>query len=360
MNAPLVNMTKRPDTPLGNVRSEIAIKLSYSKLGVFFAYGIVSEYIVPDLLHGSESHAHVTVSAAVVNGDTTSRRVGQGGAGEAHIRHEAPFLVPFLRCQQIILAAVEYLRGLVYVEDSRADTVNVAVAGVHDTVVEQQPALVGLNRSSASAYLEVFPPVAAASHNVAVVSPKFHVLALGEKNVPESGVTVVAGTGEHNVIFAYLTREENCVPVVWEKRVLKTGEGLEIGGFSYSDSGAVGVLTPHYIVCIVYLYETRIIGVRRHKGSSGLVGKGNLIRFKFPVECVLAPSEINVRDAVPLFASEHADVSAFVGHYCAVEDTCHVGERVPVDDRVFGIPPDRSGTGLGLVLPRHTGKSRTN
>ena len=58
---------------------------------------------------------------------------------------------------------------------SSAYAVYVAVTGVNNSVVEQQPALIGLDRSCTTAYFQAFPPVIGASHDMAVASPELHV-----------------------------------------------------------------------------------------------------------------------------------------------------------------------------------------
>ena len=134
-------------------------KLSSAQGLVIVAGVVVSEDIVVDLLNGGERNADVAVCAAVVQSDTTGISVLESSAGEADILDEASFLVPGLRREQVERAAVEDSGRLVDIQDSAADAIDVSVAGIADTVVENEPALVSLDRCSAAADLQAFPPV---------------------------------------------------------------------------------------------------------------------------------------------------------------------------------------------------------
>lgn len=153
----------------------------------------MSEDIVPYLLNCRECDADIAVCTAVINGDPAGRSVGQSRTREAHIRNEASFFVPFLRSEDIIAASVEDFRGFVQIEDSCTDAVDIAVAGVDYTVIENQPALVSLDRSSTAAYFKAFPPAFRFSHDMAVMSPEFHILAFRNENITESRMAVIAG-----------------------------------------------------------------------------------------------------------------------------------------------------------------------
>ena len=107
--------------------------------------------VVHNVIQPGERQPHIAVRRAVVDGDPAAFAVVDGGAGEAHIGHEAPLLIPLLRGQQEVLAAVLHHRGVVDVQDGPADAVHIAVAGAGDSVVEQQPPFAGLDGRRASA-----------------------------------------------------------------------------------------------------------------------------------------------------------------------------------------------------------------
>lgn len=153
-----------------------------SKSTLSYAEGIISglelvvcEDIVVYFGNGSESNSHIAVGAAVIYGDASGSCVCQCSAWEAYTWYEAAFLVILFWCKEIVLAAVKHTGRLIDIEYSSAYAVYVAVTGVNNSVVEQQPALIGLDRSCTTAYFQAFPPVIGASHDMAVASPELHV-----------------------------------------------------------------------------------------------------------------------------------------------------------------------------------------
>lgn len=114
---------------------------------------IVGLDVIHHLVHGGEGKTDIAVSAAIIEGDAAGVGILQGGAGEADVGHEAALLIPLFRGQQEVAAPVEHLAGLVPVQNGTADGVHETVAGAGDTVVEQQPALAGLDGSCTAADL---------------------------------------------------------------------------------------------------------------------------------------------------------------------------------------------------------------
>ena len=53
-----------------------------------------------------------------------------------------------------------------------------------------------------------------------------------------------------------------------------------------------------------------------------------------PIEAVVAPAHVQVREARALFQAEHADEAVAVGRDRAVVDSLHAGHVVPANDRV--------------------------
>lgn len=218
-------------------------------------------------------------------------------------------------------------------------------------MVEEEPAAVGLNRCRAGADLKVFPPVFAPAHNVAVTSPEFEVLALGEEDVAKSRVTVVAGAGEHNVVSAYFSRKEYGIAVVGKERIFEPPERPEVFGLSDANRWTVSVLTPHNIISIAELHETRIVGVYRYKRLAVFVCERYLLWLKFPVYRVGALAEVDVGDTVALFTAENADEAVLERGNCAVEHAGDVWEGISAYNWVSRVSPDRGSTVRGLVLP---------
>ena len=84
---------------------------------------------------------------------------------------------------QEVAAAVQYLAGFVLIQNGTADGVDEAIAGAGNAVVEQQPALAGLNGGSTAADLHALPPVGALAHHMAVTTPELHIRALAQEDV---------------------------------------------------------------------------------------------------------------------------------------------------------------------------------
>ena len=107
------------------------------------------------------------------------------------------------RGQQEVAAAVQYLAGLVLIQNGTADGVDEAIAGAGNAVVEQQPALAGLNGGSTAADLHALPPVGALAHHMAVTAPELHIRALAQEDVTEGSVAAVGRAAEQGVLNIY-------------------------------------------------------------------------------------------------------------------------------------------------------------
>ena len=82
----------------------------------------------------------------IVYGNPARFIVVQSGARETYIRNIAHTFVRFARGKQIRTRAELYFPRFVQIEQSRAETVNITVAGMQHTVINQQPALGSLDR----------------------------------------------------------------------------------------------------------------------------------------------------------------------------------------------------------------------
>ena len=204
---------------------------------------IVGLDVVHHFIHGGEGQADVAVGAAIVQGDAAGVGILQGGAGEADVGHEAALLVVLLRREQEVAAAVQHFAGLVTVQDGAADGVHETIAGAGDAVVEQQPALAGLNGSSTAADLDTFPPVGAFAHHMAVTAPDLHIRTLAQEDITKGGVARVRRTAQQGVHAVDLAGEEHRIAVEGDERVLDADEFLEIGGLGDANGCTVEVLT---------------------------------------------------------------------------------------------------------------------
>ena len=192
---------------------------------------------------------------------------------------------------------------------------------------------------------------------MAVAAPVFHIRAFADIDVTEGRVAGVGGTGQQLELAVDLAGEEHRVAVEGQEGVFHSGESLEIGGLGHADGSAVGILAPDDVIGVLHLYQARVIGVGRHEGVPCLVDELNLFVFDVPVDGVLAAAQVDIGDAVGLLATEHADISALIGHNGGVEDAGHAGDGIAADDRVFGVAPQGGGAVCGFVLPGNVGQS---
>lgn len=106
---------------------------------------------VNDVVHIRESHGDIGIGRAIINGEPACFGVAEGRAGEADVGNKTGGFIKRLRRHQIRIRPVQYLGGIVQVEQSRTITVDKAVAGVYHAVVNHQPAFTGLDRDGACA-----------------------------------------------------------------------------------------------------------------------------------------------------------------------------------------------------------------
>lgn len=195
---------------------------------------------------------------------------------------------------------------------------------------------------------------------MSVSAPEGHIGTFAEEYVAESGMAVIAGTGQHDEVSVDFTRKKDSVAVIWQERVFESCKGREVLGFGDTDRSAVEVLTPDDIVGIIDLNEPRIIGIKRHKRLTVLIYERYLIGVEIPMQAVTASAEVDMRDTIALFAAENADKSVIIWHDSAVEDPCDLRQRISVYDRVITMSPHRSRTAGRHILPWHIRKNRTD
>ena len=191
---------------------------------------------------------------------------------------------------------------------------------------------------------------------MAVTTPELHIRALAQEDVTKGRVAAVRGAAQQGVQAVDLPGEEHGVAVEGDEGVLDADKGLEVGGFGDADGRTVEVLTPDDVVGILYLHQTGIVGVHRHKRLALFVDEGDLVLAKVPVDAVLAASQIDVGDAVDLLPAEHTDELALVGDDRTVEDAGYPFHRIAVDDGVLAVPPHRGGNIGRLFLPGDVGQ----
>ena len=311
-----------------------------------------------NLVHRGERQTDVGVRRAVVDGDAASITVLQGSAGENDVRHEAGRFVGFFRRQQVVFAAVQHLRRLVDVQNRAAHGVHEAIAGGRDAVVEQQPAFGRFDGGSAAANLDGFPPVAAAAHHMAMVSPILHVGRFGDENITERRVAGVRRAGQKLKLAVHLAREQDGVAVEGDEGVLDAREGFEVLRLRHADGSTVEVGAPNDVVGVIHLHQTRVIGVVRHFRVAVVIHKGHFFALDVPVNAVLGMSEVDIRDAVDLLAAQNGNVAILPRHNGGVEDAGNFRRGIAPHDGVLAVTPDGGGKLVvsRLLLPRNVGK----
>lgn len=110
-----------------------------------------------DFVHIAEAEADHGISAAIIHGQTACSAVAQCCTRETHIRNIARAFIQSLRMEQIWPGPANHLPRLLQVEQGCAEGIIVSLAGVMDAVIEEQPALAGLDRYGTRTYLAALP-----------------------------------------------------------------------------------------------------------------------------------------------------------------------------------------------------------
>lgn len=105
----------------------------------------------------SEGETRNGVGAAIIYSYATCLGVVYFGAREANVRYIAHTLVRSLRSDELWTRTMGCLPGLFEVEQSRTESVNVAVARAKHAVIEQQPTLRCLNGHRTCTDLHALP-----------------------------------------------------------------------------------------------------------------------------------------------------------------------------------------------------------
>ena len=204
------------------------------------------------------------VGAAIVNSHAARLGVVELSAGEADVRNIAREFVLLLRGDKVGTAAIDGLPRLVKVEQRGAKAVHVAIARVEYAMVEEQPALTGLDGDGASTNLHALPGAhleSSRSHNMAMLAPEAHVGRLAVEDVAKGSMASVRGTREHGVVAINLLGEEYAVAVVRQESVLELMEGHEVGSPGHADGRAVVAVAPGNVVLVLYLAHAGVVAV---------------------------------------------------------------------------------------------------
>lgn len=309
---------------------------------------------VDDLADAGEGHADAGVGCAIVDADLVA--LGECCAGEDHVGHIASQLVRCGGSEEIVHAAVQDTAGIGEVEQGCSHRIAVTVAGADDTVVEQQPALIGADRYAASTDFEALPRAlfkGRGGHHQAMFAPVFHVGGVTEVDVAKGGVSVVGWAREHAVTATYLFGEKYAVAVERQKGVLALIERLEVGGVGYADSRhALIAVAPCYPVAVFYPAAAWVIFVGRfdHVGVAAYEGDGLVVDV--PVYAVAGEASKDVHLHATVVAAKDTRKAFAERHDGGIEDGVGRGDGVALDNRVCAVSPDDI-VGVGRAfLPR--------
>ena len=264
-----------------------------------------------------------------------------------------------MRSQQVILAAVFYLPRLVNIQQSSTNAVYIAVAGVDNTMVNQQPALIGFNGDGAGANFHALPCRFIAfysTHHKAVASPVNHIFALADKNIAEGGMPGIARAAHHHVAPLNLAREKDTVTVVRQEGIFQLVECLEVIRPRNADGGSVVAVAPGHIVFAVHIAYTGVIAVFTGCDLRVVPYQMNRGILNIPVQTVLAEACENIHADGQAVAAEYAGKAILERHNGAVEHAVGTGVAVTTDDGVCIIAPERGAGVCRRFLPRNIGQ----
>lgn len=200
---------------------------------------------VHNIINGCECKCGAGICAAVVDADSSGVSVNEVSAGECNCVGITNELIVLLRAEEVGSTSLENLPRLVLIEESCGEAIYIAVAGSKYTVVENEPAAIGLYRNRTCAHLSGFPALGG-THYVSVLAPECEVGRLADEHIAERSVSAVGRTAHHHVLAVDLSGEHNAVSVEGEVCVLKLCEGLEIVGVSDTD-GRLPAVSVHHV-----------------------------------------------------------------------------------------------------------------
>ena len=224
-------------------------------------------------------------------------------------------------------------------------------------MVDHEPALVRLDRDRAGADLRRLPAPGPRPHDVAVAAPVDQVGALGEEDVAERRVAVVARPAQHQVAPADPAWEQDAVAVEREVGVVELVESHEVVRRRDSDRRAVVAVAPGHVVPVLEPRHARVVGVlerlldlgnpriRRHEDDRLLLD--------LPVDAVGAPARVEVHRARGVVDAEDAREAVSERDDSRVEDAVRARQVVARDDRVPARAPERGTAPRWSVLPRN-------
>src|ERR1019366_1745348 len=271
------------------------------------------------------------------------------GAGEAHVGDVTDPFVALGRRKQVVLGAVEHLPRLVEIQERAADAVQVAAAASPHPVVNEQPALIGLDGRRTGASFQTLP-AAHRSEDEPMAAPMHEVRARRIENVAERRMTTVRRPVENGVLLIDLAGEDDAVAIGRGQQVLALGEGLEVLGSGKPDFRALGTgVAPGEIVGAFQKRKARVVAVTGDEDLRIVALHLNWLGVDVPADPVSAEPDAEHEVHADLVHAEHARIVAFTPlDDCRVVDAVGPGDSARGHDGIAGVALEDSLVSHGV------------
>jgi len=141
-----------------------------------------------------------------------------------------------------------------------------------------------------------------------VMPPIFQIGRLRIENITESGVTGVAGTGEHGEFATDLLWEHHSVAVVREESVLKLVELLEISRPRHPDRRAMIAIAPGDIVFAVNKGHSGVITINPFSDLGISAGELDILLVDVPFDTINGEADMEPHPAIRVIAAENSRI----------------------------------------------------
>lgn len=317
----------------------------------------------------AEGEACHGICTTVIDGYAASVWIMKGGAGEANVGHVAHTLVELARRDEVGTRTGDDAPRLIEIEQCRAESIDVAVARMQHAVMEDKPALTGLDGRGTCADLHALPRAhlkGSGRHHMAMMSPVLHVGRLAVEDVAKGRMPCVAGPAEHSIASptpalpcregVNLSWEEHAVAVVWQESVLHLMERLEVLSPSHADGRSVVAVAPGHPPAVVDAADAWVVAI--HPLANFFVITLKLQRFlvDVPIQSVVAETNVKRHAAVGVVAAEYAGKACAEWNDGTVENTVRRRQQVATNDGILTIAPQGSLAACRPLLPWHVGQ----
>ena len=260
-------------------------------------------------------------------------------------------------------ATCQHLPRLFQIQKRRTESINVAIARMEHTMIDEQPAFRSLYGHWTCPNLHALPCALfelSRCHHVTMTSPKFEIGRFAIENVTESSVSRVGRTRKHGKTTIDFLGEEHTIAVVGQEGILQLVEGHKVIGPSQANSRSVMIVAPRHIVAAINLSHTRVVAIAPlcHFGSCTFKLDG--IGIHVPLQAIFGESHMKSHAAVLVVHAEHTCITVFERNYSRVENTVAVGQEITRNHGVCRKSPQNIIARFGTILPGHIGERCSN